>query len=107
MHSLNLLWTAHNENAWEKRQKRLDKSSFTQLCDDLKVHTELKGSLEITLEVKVLCILSFLATGSYERIVGVGQYLTQRTTSRCIREEHHKKEPKSKNNFKGNTICQE
>ncbi|KAL4720306.1 hypothetical protein ACJJTC_013560 [Scirpophaga incertulas] len=32
---------------------RLDKSTFTQLCDELKVHTELKGSLEITLEVKI------------------------------------------------------
>ncbi|XP_026745433.1 putative nuclease HARBI1 [Trichoplusia ni] len=36
--------------------------------------------------IHVLCALSFLATGSYQKIVGVGHYLTQRTTSRCIRE---------------------
>ncbi|KAL0879282.1 hypothetical protein ABMA27_003062 [Loxostege sticticalis] len=38
------------------------------------------------LTFRVLCALSFLATGSYQKIVGLGQFLTQRTTSRCIRE---------------------
>ncbi|RVE41499.1 hypothetical protein evm_013849 [Chilo suppressalis] len=64
----------------------LNKITFRRLCDDLKGHARLSGSSEIPLEIKVLCTLSFLATGSYQRIVGVGQYLTQRTTSRCIRE---------------------
>ncbi|XP_026743368.1 putative nuclease HARBI1 [Trichoplusia ni] len=109
MHSLRLLWAAHNENTWERRQKRtlhrrqletiqempellfmqhfrLNKKTFRKLCSDLKSHTLLKGSSEISLETKVLCALSFLATGSYQKIVGVGHYLTQRTTSRCIRE---------------------
>ncbi|CAG4922862.1 unnamed protein product [Colias eurytheme] len=109
MHSLRLLWAAHNENAWERRQKRfemrrqieaiqdmpellfiqhfrLNKKTFTKLSNDLRRHAGLRGSPEIPIEVKVLCALSFLATGSYQKIVGVGQYLTQRTTSRCIRE---------------------
>ncbi|XP_060810197.1 putative nuclease HARBI1 [Amyelois transitella] len=109
MHSLRLLWAAHNENTWVRRQRRfssrrhmetiedmpellfiqhfrLDKKTFRRLCDELKRYTGLKGSNEISLEVKVLCTLSFLATGSYQTIVGVGQYLTQRTTSRCVRE---------------------
>ncbi|KAL0829639.1 hypothetical protein ABMA28_003145 [Loxostege sticticalis] len=65
---------------------RLNKLTFRALCNDLKGHAGLKGSPEIPLETKVLCALSFLATGSYQKIVGVGQFLTQRTTSRCIRE---------------------
>ncbi|RVE41357.1 hypothetical protein evm_013989 [Chilo suppressalis] len=64
----------------------LNKITFRRLCDDLKGHARLSGSSEIPLEIKVLCTLSFIATGSYQRIVGVGQYLTQRTTRRCIRE---------------------
>lgn len=76
MHSLRLLWVAHNENTWERRQKRLiqrrqletiqdmpeslfiqhfrlNKSTFRKLCKDLKGHTQLKGSPEISLEIKV------------------------------------------------------
>ncbi|KAJ8720673.1 hypothetical protein PYW08_006138 [Mythimna loreyi] len=109
MHALRLLWAAHNENAWERRQKRseqrrqletieempellfiqhfrLNKRAFWKLCKDLEFHARLKGSPEIPLEIKVLCALSFLATGSYQKIVGVGQHLTQRTKSRCIRD---------------------
>ncbi|CAG4969496.1 unnamed protein product [Colias eurytheme] len=65
---------------------RLNKKTFAKLCNDLRRHAGLRGSPEIPVEIKVLCALSFLATGSYQKIVGVGQYLTQRTTSRCIRE---------------------
>lgn len=36
--------------------------------------------------LQVLCALSFLATGSYQRIVGVTQHLAQRTASRCIKQ---------------------
>lgn len=38
------------------------------------------------MSLQVLCALSFLATGSYQRIVGVTQHLAQRTASRCIRQ---------------------
>lgn len=76
MHSLRLLWAAHNENAWERRQNRLrqrrqletiedmpellfiqhfrlNKRTFRKLCYDLKCHAGLKGSPEIPLEIKV------------------------------------------------------
>ncbi|CAK1597621.1 unnamed protein product [Parnassius mnemosyne] len=65
---------------------RLNKSTFRRLCNDLRVHTSLRGSKEIPLKIKVLTALNFLATGSYQRIVGVSQNLTQRTTSRCVRQ---------------------
>ncbi|XP_045501442.1 uncharacterized protein LOC123698737 [Colias croceus] len=65
---------------------RLNKKTFAKLCNDLRRHAGLKGSPEIPVKIKVLCAISFLATGSYQKIVGVDEYLTQRTTSRCIRE---------------------
>ncbi|XP_046976572.1 putative nuclease HARBI1 [Vanessa cardui] len=109
MHTLNMLWCAHNEEVWLRRQKRdknrqcmenirempatlfvqqfrLDKTTFQALCHELRHKTSLKGTKEIPLNVKVLCTLSFLATGSYQRIVGVSQHLAQRTASRCIRQ---------------------
>ncbi|CAG5019210.1 unnamed protein product [Parnassius apollo] len=108
MHTLRLLWPANNETTLQRRQTRvnrrkmvqivemeelefvhrfrLDKQSFWRLCDDLRRLTSLKGIREISLEIKVLCTLSFLATGSYQRIVGLTQHLIQRTTSRCIRQ---------------------
>ncbi|KAJ8708188.1 hypothetical protein PYW08_010554 [Mythimna loreyi] len=109
MHTLRFLRAAHNESVWLRRKKRniyrkkmesvenmpellftanfrLNKNIFRQLCNDLRVHTSLRGSKEIPLAIKVLTALSFLATGSYQRIVGVSQQLTQRTTSRCIRQ---------------------
>ncbi|XP_047535476.1 uncharacterized protein LOC125069909 [Vanessa atalanta] len=109
MHTLNMLWCAHNEEVWLRRQKRdknrqcmenirempatlfvqqfrLDKTTFEALCRELRHKTSLKGTKEIPLNVKVLCTLSFLATGSYQRIVGVSQHLAQRTASRCIRQ---------------------
>ncbi|KAJ8720629.1 hypothetical protein PYW08_006094 [Mythimna loreyi] len=109
MHSLNMLRSAHNEEVWLRRRKRyvyrkcmqtisempetlfvqqfrLDKSTFVALCHELRQKTTLKGTREIPLKVKVLCALSFLATGSYQRIVGVTQNLAQRTASRCIRQ---------------------
>ncbi|XP_022823108.1 putative nuclease HARBI1 [Spodoptera litura] len=107
MHTLRLLWAANTEEEWNRRNKRklcrknqyeeipdnnfidafrLDKETFTLLCNDLRAHTSLRGTKHISLETKVLCTLSFLATGSYQRIVGVTQFLPQRTASRCIRE---------------------
>ncbi|CAG5055752.1 unnamed protein product [Parnassius apollo] len=108
MHTLRLLWAANNETTLQRRQTRvnrrkmvqivemeelefvhrfrLDKQSFWHICDDLRRFTSLKGTREISLEIKVLCTLSFLATGSYQRIVGLTQHLVQRTTSRCIRQ---------------------
>ncbi|KAJ8714844.1 hypothetical protein PYW08_004890 [Mythimna loreyi] len=109
MHALNMLRSAHNEEVWLRRRKRyvyrkcmqtisempetlfvqqfrLDKSTFVALCYELRQKTTLKGTREIPLKVKVLCSLSFLATGSYQRIVGVTQNLAQRTASRCIRQ---------------------
>ena len=76
MHSLRLLWAAHNEEIWLRRHKRnisrqcleqinempdllfrerfrLDKQTFYKLCQDLRVHTSLRGTREISLEVKV------------------------------------------------------
>ncbi|CAG5027468.1 unnamed protein product [Parnassius apollo] len=108
MHTLRLLWPANNETTLQRRQTRvnrrkmvqiveieelefvhrfrLDKQSFWHLCDDLRRLTSLKGTREINLEIKVLCTLRFLATGSYQRIVGLTQHLVQRTTSRPIRQ---------------------
>ncbi|KAL4721387.1 hypothetical protein ACJJTC_014811 [Scirpophaga incertulas] len=119
MHSLNLLWTAHNENAWERRQKRLslrrqlekiedipellftqhfrlDKSTFTQLCDELKVHTELKGSLEITLEVKchsdIVCepVLPRTGATSNRRYLEPALPRTGATSNRCCPEPNRR-----------------
>ncbi|CAB3252712.1 unnamed protein product [Arctia plantaginis] len=59
---------------------------FEALCQKLRHKTLLKRTTEIPLKVKVLCALSFLATGSYQRIVGVTQHLAQRTASRCIKQ---------------------
>ncbi|XP_063633776.1 putative nuclease HARBI1 [Cydia splendana] len=109
MHSLRLLWAAHNAEVLRRRRRRqqnrlrletvekmpellfiqqfrLSKSVFKQLCSDLRTQTRLRGTREIPLEIKVLCALSFYATGSDQRIVGLTQHLTQRTASRCIRQ---------------------
>lgn len=76
MHTLRLLWAAHNEEVWLRRQKRniarknlekinempellftgtfrLDKKTFFKLCQDLRAHTTLRGTINIPLEVKV------------------------------------------------------
>ncbi|CAG9130974.1 unnamed protein product [Plutella xylostella] len=109
MLALRMLWAAHNEEVWRRRQLRqrnrrrlenidempdvsfqerfrLDKPTFRELCGDLRARTNLRGTNAIPIEVKILCALSFLATGSYQRIVGVTQHLLQRTASRCIRQ---------------------
>ncbi|XP_041970725.1 putative nuclease HARBI1 [Aricia agestis] len=109
MHALRLLWTAHHHTISDRRRRRLllrrqleriedmpellftqnfrlDKASYTSLCMDLRRAKILKGTDEIPLQIKVLCALSFFATGSYQKLVGVGLHLTQRTTSRCINE---------------------
>lgn len=48
----------------------------------IRLHLDLKMIIFVLLQV--LCALSFLATGSYQRITGVTHHLTQRTASRCI-----------------------
>lgn len=76
MHKLRLLWAAHNEEVWLRRRRRninrqclenigeipdllfverfrLDKISFKKLCRDLRVHSSLRGTKEIPLEIKV------------------------------------------------------
>lgn len=76
MHTLNMLWCAHNEEVWLRRQKRqinrqcmetirempetlfvqqfrLDKLTFQALCQELRQKTSLKGTNEIPLKVKV------------------------------------------------------
>ncbi|CAG5002254.1 unnamed protein product [Parnassius apollo] len=75
MHTLRLLWAANNETTLQRRQTRenrrkmvqivemeelelvqrfrLDKQSFWRLCDDLRRLTSLKGTREISLEIKV------------------------------------------------------
>lgn len=76
MHTLNMLWCAHNEEVWLRRRKRdinrqcmetirempetlfvqqfrLDKSTFQDLCQELRHKTSLKGTNEIPLKVKV------------------------------------------------------
>lgn len=76
MYKLGLLWAAHNEDMWLRRNRRninrnrlenvndmpdllfierfrLDKVTFQNLCRDLRIHTSLRGTNEITLEIKV------------------------------------------------------
>ena len=76
MHCLRLLWAAHNEEVWLRRYRRnvcrrnletiaempdvlfierfrLNKVTFKMLCNDLRVHTSLRGTRVIPLEVKV------------------------------------------------------
>ncbi|XP_035457948.2 putative nuclease HARBI1 [Spodoptera frugiperda] len=109
MHHLRLFWAAHNEELWLRQHRRnvcrsnlekisempevlfierfrLDKLTFRMLCRDLRRHTSLRGTRAIPLEIKVLCTLSYLANGSYQRPEGVIQHLPQRTASRCIRQ---------------------
>lgn len=80
MHALNMLWCAHNEEVWLRRQKRyvnrqcietiremptslfvqqfrLDKTTFRALCQELRQKTSLRGTNEIPLEVKVISLL--------------------------------------------------
>ncbi|XP_037874020.1 putative nuclease HARBI1 [Bombyx mori] len=69
-----------------KNRYRLNKESFKFLCNQLKQKTSLKASSRISLELKVLCALSFYATGSYQRLVGMAKYLGQTTVSKCVKE---------------------
>ncbi|KAL0869532.1 hypothetical protein ABMA27_005802 [Loxostege sticticalis] len=65
---------------------RLSTQAFRFLCNELKEKTTLRGSRRISLEHKVLCALSFFATGSYQRSVGMGKYLGQTTVSKYVAE---------------------
>ncbi|CAG4972049.1 unnamed protein product [Colias eurytheme] len=69
-----------------KNRFRLSKEAFLFLCRELKEKSSLKSSKRISLEHKVLCALSFYATGSYQRIVGMAKYLGQTTVSKYVRE---------------------
>ncbi|XP_045538017.1 putative nuclease HARBI1 [Papilio machaon] len=42
--------------------------------------------IERETRLQVLCALSFYATGSYQRIVGMAKYLDQTTVSKCVKE---------------------
>ncbi|KAL0879676.1 hypothetical protein ABMA27_003391 [Loxostege sticticalis] len=65
---------------------RLSTQAFRFLCNELKEKTTLRGSSRISLEHKVLCALSFFATGSYQRSVGMGNYRGQTTVSKYVAE---------------------
>ncbi|XP_053616898.1 putative nuclease HARBI1 [Plodia interpunctella] len=68
------------------KRYRLSKAAFHYICIELKNKTSLRSSIRVDLEHKVLCALSFYATGSYQRIVGMGKYLGQTTVSKYITE---------------------
>ncbi|CAG4939121.1 unnamed protein product [Colias eurytheme] len=68
-----------------KNRFRLSKEAFLFLCRELKEKSSLKSSKRYSLEHKVLCALSFYATGSYQRIVGMAKYLGQ-TTRHLVRQ---------------------
>ncbi|XP_047021401.1 putative nuclease HARBI1 [Helicoverpa armigera] len=74
-----------NETEFKNRY-RLNKEAFKFLCEQLKHKTSLTSSSRISLELKVLCALSFYANGSYQRIVGMAKYLGQTTVSKCVKE---------------------
>ncbi|XP_041972599.1 putative nuclease HARBI1 [Aricia agestis] len=69
-----------------KNRFRLSKEAFFYLCRVLKEEASLRSSKKISLEHKVLCALSFYATGSYQRIVGMAKYLGQTTVSKYVRQ---------------------
>ncbi|XP_045541630.1 putative nuclease HARBI1 [Papilio machaon] len=69
-----------------KNRFRLSKSASKFLCAELRQKTSIKSTKRISLEEKVLCALSFYATGSYQRLVGEGKYLGQTTVSKYVRE---------------------
>ncbi|XP_026746107.1 putative nuclease HARBI1 [Trichoplusia ni] len=65
---------------------RLSKEAFLHLCRELRVKSSQRPSKRISLEHKVLCALSFYATGSYQRIVGMAKCLGQTTVSKYVRQ---------------------
>ncbi|CAH0716343.1 unnamed protein product, partial [Brenthis ino] len=67
-----------------KKRYRLSKEAFKFLCQELRSKTNLRASKRISLELKVLCALSFYATGSYQRLVGMGKHLGQTSVSKCV-----------------------
>ncbi|XP_041983243.1 putative nuclease HARBI1 [Aricia agestis] len=69
-----------------KNRFRLSKEAFFYLWRVLKEEASLRSSKKISLEHKVLCALSFYATGSYQRIVGMAKYLGQTTVSKYVRQ---------------------
>ncbi|XP_041979620.1 putative nuclease HARBI1 [Aricia agestis] len=70
------------------RQYRLSEDMIEELQEELSnlVSTRTRGSLSIRL--KLLCTLAFLATGSYQRIIGrnIGTFMSQPSISRSIDE---------------------
>ncbi|KOB66548.1 Uncharacterized protein OBRU01_21073, partial [Operophtera brumata] len=65
---------------------RLTKPAFQYLCQELSTKTSLKSSQRVSLEYKVLCALTFFATGSYQRLVGMAKHIGQTTVSKFVRE---------------------
>ncbi|KAL0841531.1 hypothetical protein ABMA28_015201 [Loxostege sticticalis] len=73
-----LLYTEQNEQEQIKR--------YFFLCQILKEKSALKASKRVSLELKVICAVSFYATGSYQRIVSMGKYLGQTTVGKYVKE---------------------
>ncbi|XP_028157944.1 uncharacterized protein LOC114351061 [Ostrinia furnacalis] len=69
-----------------KNRFRLSKEAFIFLCDKLRRKISLKSTKRISLENHVLCALSFYATGSYQRLVGMAKHLGQTTVSKYAQE---------------------
>ncbi|CAG9124578.1 unnamed protein product [Plutella xylostella] len=65
---------------------RLSNQAFQFLCEELEAKTTLRGTERMSLQHKVLCALSFYATGSYQRAVGMGKHVGQTTISKYVTE---------------------
>nr|XP_049699849.1 uncharacterized protein LOC126055278 [Helicoverpa armigera]XP_049707585.1 uncharacterized protein LOC126056918 [Helicoverpa armigera] len=69
---------------------RLSKELIDQLESDLLplIKPTKRRGKGLTTRVKILCTLSFLASGSYQKVIkeGIRTYLSQPSASRCINE---------------------
>ncbi|KAL0893044.1 hypothetical protein ABMA27_014696 [Loxostege sticticalis] len=74
-----------NNSEFVKRY-RLTKEVFFSCAKYLKKKSALKASKRVSLELKVICAVSFYATGSYQRIVSMGKYLGQTTVGKYVKE---------------------
>ncbi|XP_052750889.1 putative nuclease HARBI1 [Galleria mellonella] len=69
---------------------RLSEELINQLEEDIKffIRKPQRRHRGLSVRIKLLCTLSFLASGSYQRIIGqnINTFLSQPTASRCICE---------------------
>uniref|UniRef100_H3BGY9 Putative nuclease HARBI1 n=1 Tax=Latimeria chalumnae TaxID=7897 RepID=H3BGY9_LATCH len=67
---------------------RLDKQTILDLCQELRGDLEpiTNRSKAIPVHVKLLAVLNFYATGSYQHSVGDGVGMSQPTFSRCLNQ---------------------